>query len=121
MISRHYQTSVSNMTSVAAKGMDDFEAGRLFVYSFYTFVFYTDAVIEHTKSVISRVSKIYGARAGNANQLKKRYHEKADSLKKRTEEGRHAIAHGGGFISRGLTETSGGKIVLRLASSQVIS
>ena len=104
VITRHYQTSVRNMTSAEASGMNDDEAGRLFVYSYYTWVFYQNAVIEHTKTAISLVSRIYGAREGTPNQLKESYHRKADALKKRTEEGRNAIAHGGGFISRALTE-----------------
>ena len=104
MITRNYQTSTSNMTSEAVSGMNDDEAGKLFVYSHYTWVFYQDAVLEHIKTVISLVSRIYGVREGTANQLKECYHKKADALKKRTEKGRHAIAHGGGFISRGLTE-----------------
>ncbi|MCE2463160.1 MAG: hypothetical protein J4F46_04490 [Dehalococcoidia bacterium] len=104
VIIRNYQTVVRNMTSEASKSMSAIEAGRVFVYSFYTWVFYQDAVIEHTKTVISLASKIYGAPKGTANQLKKRYHKEANALKKDTEEKRNAVVHGGGFISRALTE-----------------
>ena len=103
MMTRNYQACCNSMTSAAVSKMDDFEAGRLFAYGYYTWVFYQDAVIQHTKTVISHVSRIYGAGDGTPAQLKKRYHEKADILK-RTEEGRNAIAHGGGFSSRALTE-----------------
>ena len=104
VMTRNYQACCRNLTSDAVSGMDDFEAGRLFAYSYYTWVFYQDAVVEHTKTIISHVSRVYGARDGTPTQLKKLYHEKADTLKKRTEEARNAIAHGGGFISRALTE-----------------
>ena len=110
VISRHYQTSANNMTSEAASGMDDFDVGRLFVYSFYTGVLYQDAVIEHTKTVISLVSRIYGSREGIPNQLKERCHKRADTLKKRTKEARDGIAHGahgvgkGRYVSQALTE-----------------
>ena len=103
-MTRNYQACCRNLTSDAVSGMDDFETGRLFAYSYYTWVFYQDAVIEHTKAIISHVFRVYGARDGTPTQLKKLYHEKADTLKKRTEEARNAIAHGGGFISRALTE-----------------
>ena len=65
---------------------------------------YQDAVIDHTKTVISLTSKIYGSREGTPNQLKKRYHDEADTLK-RNEGVRNTIAHGGsGGTARGLTE-----------------
>ena len=104
VITRHYQDSVRNMTSLAVKEMSDFEAGRLFMYSFYTWVFYQDAVIEHTKTAFSLTVKIYKSPGQTPNQLKKRYHQEVDTLKKATEETRNAIVHGGGFISRALTE-----------------
>ena len=97
---RNYQICYGNLTSDAVRQMDEFEAGRLFMYGFYTGPFYQDAVIQHTKTVISLTSKVYGV----PNPRKKPYHERADTLKKRTEEARNAITHGGGFISRALTE-----------------
>lgn len=103
---RNYQTCTSNMTSEAAKGMSDIEAGRLFMYSFYTWVLYQDAVIDHTKAVISLASKIYRSPKLTPNQLKKHYYDKANTLKRKaTKEKRNAVAHGKeGFISQGLTE-----------------
>ena len=80
VMTRNYQACCRNLTSDAVSGMDDFEAGRLFAYSYYTWVFYQDAVIEHTKTIISHVSRVYGARDGTPTQLKKLYHEKADPL-----------------------------------------
>ena len=101
---RHYQTAVRNMTSEAAKGMSDIEAGEQFDYSFHTWVFYQGAVIEHAKTVITWVSKIYKSCRQSPNQLKKQYHRKADALKERNETERNAVVHGGGFTSQAMTE-----------------
>ena len=99
VITRNYQECYRNLTSEAIRTMDDVGAGRLFMYGFYTGVFYQDAVIQHTKTVISYVSRVYMV----PNQRKKLYHELADTLKKQTDEARNAITHGGGFVAQALT------------------
>ena len=61
VITRNYQECYRNLTSEAIRTMDDVEAGRLFMYGFYTGVFYQDAVIQHTKTVIKlRLQSLYG-------------------------------------------------------------
>ncbi len=99
VIARNFQACYSTLTSEAIHAMDDVEAGKVFVYGFYTGVFYQDAVIQHTKTVISYVSKVNGV----PNQRKKHYHELADVLKKQTDDARNAIAHGGGVVAQALT------------------
>ena len=99
VITRNYQACYRTLSSEATHGMDDVEAGKAFVYGFYTGVTYQDEVIQHIKTVISYVSKVYGV----PNQRKKHCHELADVLKKQTDDARNAIAHGGGFIAQALT------------------
>ena len=108
VMTQNYQACYAALTSEAVREMDDVAAGRRFVYGFYTGVFYQDAVIQHTKTVMSFVARIYGMRKGTPNQLKTRYHKKADKIKERTDKARNAIAHGAGtggrFVGQALTE-----------------
>ena len=101
---RNYQTCYTGMSSEGVSGMSDSEAGKMFLYAFHTGLLYQHAVIEHTEKVVSYVLRIYGAREGTRNQLKKAHQHWAKLAKKRTKEGRNAIAHGGGLVSRGITE-----------------
>ena len=100
---RDYQTAIRNMTSEASKGLSDIEAGKHFAYNFRVWVFYQNAVVEHVKTVITRVSKTYECPTRSSNQLKQHYHRKANALKEGFEDERNTIAHGGGFTSRALT------------------
>ena len=117
VITRNYQECYRNLTSEAIRTMDDVEAGRLFMYGFYTGVFYQDAVIQHTKTVISYVSRVYMV----SNQRKKLYHELADTLKKQTDEARNAITHGGGFVAQALTANQWWEVSAAVGIYQVIS
>ena len=101
---RNYQTAIANMLSKATESMSDIEAGRHYEYSLHTWLFYQNTVVEHVKTVISFVVKLYASPRGSSNQVKRRYHRKVDALRKRILADRKALVHGGGLTSRALTE-----------------
>ena len=101
---RDYRTAISNMASETSRGLSDLEVGKQFAYNFRVWALYQHAIVEHVKTVISFAVKIYPSGKESRNQLKKRHHRKADTLKERIEADRQAIVHGGGLTSQELTK-----------------